>query len=104
MTDTARKPPRAGMGRPKGAVNKTTALLKDAILQAATEAGGSDGLVGYLKSQAAANPGPFMALLGKVIPTQIIGDPENPLEHNHKISARDLTDDELAHIAAARRK
>ena len=34
------KPPRAGMGRPKGSLNKTTALLKDAILQAAEEAGG----------------------------------------------------------------
>lgn len=74
MTDTAkRKPPAAGKGRPKGAVNKTTALLKDAILQAAEEAGGKDGLVGYLKVQAMANPGPFMALLGKVLPTQVDG-------------------------------
>lgn len=62
-----------GKGRPKGAKNKTTALLKDAILQAAEEAGGKEGLVGYLKSQAAANPGPFMALLGKVLPTQLEG-------------------------------
>lgn len=74
MTDTARKPPRAGMGRPKGAVNKTTALLKDAILQAATEAGnkvGKDGLVSYLEQQASENPGPFLALLGKVLPMQV---------------------------------
>lgn len=63
-----------GKGRPKGAKNKTTALLKDAILQAAEEAGGNEGLVGYLKSQAAANPGPFMALLGKVLPTQLEGN------------------------------
>lgn len=65
---------RAKTGRKKGTPNKTTALLKDAILQAATDAGGADGLVGYLKDQATANPGPFMALLGKVLPMQITGD------------------------------
>lgn len=66
-------------GRKKGTPNKTTALLKDAILTAATEAGNKDGLVGYLKTQASANPGPFMALLGKVLPLQIAGDEDNPI-------------------------
>jgi hypothetical protein len=61
-------------GRQKGTVNKTTALLKDAILQAADKAGGKEGLVGYLRSQAVLNPGPFMALLGKVMPFQIAGE------------------------------
>lgn len=68
-----------GPGRPKGSQNKTTALLKDAILQAAANAGGDKGLVGYLEVQAVQNPGPFMSLLGKVLPTQVAGDPENPL-------------------------
>lgn len=71
------------MGRPKGAQNKTTALLKDAILKAAENAGNKvgegDGLVSYLEEQASLNPGPFLALLGKVLPMQIAGDPENPL-------------------------
>lgn len=67
-----------GPGRPKGSQNKTTALLKDAILQAATAAD-KGGLVGYLKGQALENPGPFMALLGKVLPLQIAGDSENPI-------------------------
>lgn len=61
-------------GRKKGTPNKTTALLKDAILSAADKAGGGAGLVGYLTAQAALNPGPFMALLGKVLPMQISGD------------------------------
>lgn len=74
-----RKPPAAGMGRKKGSVNKTTALLKDAILQAASNAGGSGGLVAYLTQQAADNPGPFMSLLGKVLPMQVQGDPDAPL-------------------------
>lgn len=76
---TARKPPNAGKGRAKGVPNKTTKLLKDAILKAAEKAGGKGGLVTYLKTQATENPGPFMALLGKVLPMQISGDPENPL-------------------------
>lgn len=62
-----------GPGRPKGMQNKTTALLKDAILKAAEQAGEEEGLVGYLKTQAKANPGPFMALLGKVLPMQVAG-------------------------------
>ncbi len=78
-------PPNAGKGRKKGVPNKTTALLKDAILTAAELAGGEDtetakgGLVGYLQAQAIANPGPFLSLLGKVLPMQVVGDPNNPL-------------------------
>lgn len=66
------------MGRPKGAANKTTALLKDAILKAAENAGNKvgegNGLVSYLEQQAVDNPGPFLSLLGKVLPMQIAGD------------------------------
>lgn len=62
----------AGPGRPKGKPNKTTALLKDAILKAATDAGDGD-MAAYLKLQAMLNPGPFMALLGKVLPMQVTG-------------------------------
>ena len=71
----------AGPGRPPGMPNKTTALLKDAILQAAQAAGGDAGMVGYLTLQAQENPGPFMALLGKVLPIQTMhgSDPDNPL-------------------------
>jgi hypothetical protein len=44
-----------------------------------SEAGGPEGIVGYLQKQAVANPGPFMALLGKVLPTQLAGDPDAPV-------------------------
>lgn len=82
-----RKPgtPKTG-GRTKGTPNKTTALLKDAILQAAANAGGPGGMVGYLTLQAMENPGPFMSLLGKVLPTQVAGDPENPLRVEATVS------------------
>ena len=66
-----------GPGRPKGVPNKNTALLKDAILKAAEGAGGEGGMVGYLQLQAVENPGPFMALLGKVLPMQVEGTGEN---------------------------
>ncbi|WP_328285780.1 hypothetical protein [Rhizobium mesoamericanum] len=67
-------------GRQKGTPNKTTAVLKDAILQAAEDAGDGD-LTTYLAKQAKENPGPFLALLGKVLPMQLAGDRENPVRH-----------------------
>ena len=72
-------------GRQRGTPNKTTAALKDAILKAADKAGDEAGLVGYLTRQATLNPGPFMGLLGKVLPMTLAGDPENPMEMIHKI-------------------
>lgn len=88
MEDQRSLKPKVGLdrsktGRAKGTPNKTTKLLKDAILKAAEQAGnkiGDDGLVSYLEQQATDNPGPFMALLGKVLPMQVIGDPNNPVE------------------------
>lgn len=69
---------RSKTGRAKGTPNKTTALLKDAILQAATDAGNGDMAV-YLATQAKENPGPFMALLGKVLPMQVTGGDGGPI-------------------------
>lgn len=76
-------PPNAGKGRVKGTPNKTTALLKEAIIKAA-EAVGEDGngkgaLTGYCTFLAKAEPKAFAGLLGKVLPMQIAGDPDNPL-------------------------
>jgi hypothetical protein len=74
------KPGERRGGRQKGTTNKTTALLKDAILEAASLAGGKDGLVGYLLTQATTNPGPYLSLLGKVLPLQLTGANGGPLE------------------------
>lgn len=70
----------AGQGRKKGVPNKTTALLKDAILRAAEKAGGKDGLVGYLTEQAVKNPQSFLPLLGKVLPLQLTGEDGGPIK------------------------
>ncbi len=68
---------KAGPGRPKGVPNKTTAMLKDAVLEAAARAGGKAGLVGYLETQATMNPNAFMSLLGKAMPLQVQGTGED---------------------------
>ncbi|WP_208540944.1 MULTISPECIES: hypothetical protein [Bartonella] len=69
--------PVRGRGRPKGALNKNTKLLKDALLAAATQAGdhyGRDGLVSYLEYHAINNPVSFFSLLAKVLPLQVSGE------------------------------
>lgn len=71
-------------GRQKGTPNKTTALLKDAILKAATDAGKGD-MAAYLQEQAIKNPGPFLSLLGKVLPMQVTGADDGPLSVVTKI-------------------
>jgi len=58
----------------------TFALHLVSILIAASRAGGQEGLIGYLQTQAMLNPSPFLGLLGKVLPLQIGGDQDNPLK------------------------
>jgi hypothetical protein len=76
---TQRSAGNRGKGRKKGIPNKTTALLKDAILKAAESAGDAKGIVGYLETQARKNPGPFLGLLGKVLPMQVTGSGDGPI-------------------------
>lgn len=76
-------------GRPKGSQNKTTALLKEAILKAA-ELAGEDGkgkgkTVGYLKKLAKEHPPAFSQLLGKVLPLQIEGKNGGPIQTTTRV-------------------
>lgn len=72
-----RMPPNAGKGKKPGTLNKTTKMLKEAIIEAAEAVGedgkGKAGLVGYLKSVARADKKSFSMLLGKVLPLQLSG-------------------------------
>lgn len=86
VKETKRKPTGAaamgaGPGRPKGVPNKTTALLKDAIISAAELQGqdgnGKDGLVGYCQFLAKEEPRAFASLMGRVLPMQVEGTGAN---------------------------
>lgn len=67
----ARSSTSGGPGRPKGALNKSTAILKDMILGALNDVGGQE----YLAWAAKAEPKAFMSLLGRVLPYQLSGAP-----------------------------
>lgn len=102
-----------GPGRPKGVPNKINGLLKDAIVKAAELAGGEPneetkypgGLVGFLYVQALkAENGPFMTLLGKVLPMQLTGANGDPLIDVKSAMADylgSLTNEQLALFEAA---
>jgi hypothetical protein len=62
-------------GRQKGTPNKMTKALKDMILGALEAKGGQE----YLELQADKNPVAFLNLVGKVLPTTLQGDPDNPV-------------------------
>lgn len=66
---------RAGAGRPVGAVNKETADIRALILGALQDVGGRD----YLAARAIDTPSSFMALIGKVLPTQLTGENGAPI-------------------------
>lgn len=85
MAETTKaKPPAAGIGRKKGVPNKTTRVLREALVIAAETVGengnGKDGLVGYLTRVARKDMKSFCSMLGRAMPLQVIGDPENPLQ------------------------
>ncbi|EJF90938.1 hypothetical protein [Bartonella melophagi] len=71
------RPPNAGAGRVKGVPNKTTRILKEAVIKAAEQAGskyGTEGLISYLERQALKCPAAYLALLGKILPLQVTGE------------------------------
>lgn len=63
-------------GRPPGSLNKISGDLKEMILEAMNRCGGID----YLQRQAEENPKTFLLLLGRVLPLQVTGDADNPIQ------------------------
>lgn len=87
-TGSFRKGDNREKGRPAGAQNKTTRILREAMLLAAEQVGdlsgikpkdlskkgvekGNDGLVGYLRWAAKCESRSFMAILGRLLPMQV---------------------------------
>ena len=91
----------------KGIPNRTTRILKDAMLMAAEQAGdlsgiaredlstegiekGKDGLVGYLRWAAKCEPEAFLHILGKLIPVQMKVVYHSVEELQHDVTARGI--------------
>ena len=70
----AKKGERRG-GRQKGTTNKLTADIKAALEKAFNKAGGAD----YLYDVSQEDKRTFCTLLGKILPTKVEGDPDNPI-------------------------
>ena len=64
-------------GRPVGATNKTTKLVKERFAEAFDLLQEDDEV--KLSVWGKANPTEFYKLASKLIPVQIAGDPDNPL-------------------------
>ena len=71
------QPRPAGSGRKPGSRNLTSQKLKEIVFKALEQQEG--GAIGYLKTQAVQEPRAFMALIGKLLPTQITGEDGAPV-------------------------
>jgi hypothetical protein len=76
VPQSTRKPPVATRSR-KGVPNKATGAIKDMILTALSDAGGSDYLLKRANDPKTASA--FLGLVGKVLPMQVTGADGNPL-------------------------
>ena len=61
---------RPGSGRKPGSPNKVTSTVKMMVIEALNKLGG----VKFLVKQGKDNPTAMLTLLGKIIPTQVVGD------------------------------
>ena len=71
------QPRPAGSGRKPGSRNMTSQKLKEIVFEALQQQDG--GAIGYLRKQAIQEPRAFMALIGKLLPTQITGEDGEPV-------------------------
>ena len=70
------------------------------VLAALDEAGG----IKYLVEQARANPAVFLTLIGKILPLQVTGKDDGPIEHRLDVPAKETREEWLArHRAEAER-
>lgn len=74
-------------GRQKGTPNKTTSKLKEAVLNAFEQVGGTD----YLVKVAQEDPKTFVTLLGKLLPAEMKADISS--EQGAVVVIKDFTGD-----------
>lgn len=85
-----KKGQKSGPGRPKGAQNKTTRAVKDAIAYAAEGLGGADRLIDWAKEDPANEKAFWTQIYPKLIPVTLSGDEDNPLKLITKIELAPL--------------
>lgn len=73
-------------GRVKGTPNKMTQTAKEAIALAAEALGGSDRLVAWAQEDPANERVFWGTIYPKLLPLQVTGDADNPLQVNAKIA------------------
>jgi hypothetical protein len=71
---------KAGPGRPKGMVNKTTQTAKDAIALAAERLGGATRLVAWAQEDPANERAFWSTIYPKLLPLQVTGEGGGPLQ------------------------
>lgn len=67
---------RKGAGRPKGAIDRGNAMIRELIVKALDNLGGT----AYLQEVAISHPAAFMSLIGKTMPLQVTGEGGNPVK------------------------
>jgi hypothetical protein len=75
---------REGAGRPKGAVDKGNALIREMIVEALHGLGGIE----YLQGVARSHPTAFVSLIGKTMPLQVTGDGGGPVKQSLEVVFR----------------
>lgn len=70
-------PKRAGPGRPKGSLNKTTVAAKTMLLNVHEGIGGEKAM----REWARENPTEFYKLWVKVLPQEVTGEDGGPIQH-----------------------
>lgn len=73
---------RPGAGRPKGSLDKGNALIREMVAEALGQVGGVD----YLARVAESHPGPFLSLVGRVIPVQVTGEDGGAVQHSIRVT------------------
>jgi len=73
---------RPGAGRPKGSLDKGNALIRELIVSALDELGGT----AYLVDKAQSHPAAFLALIGRTMPLQVTGDGGGAVQHAIRVT------------------
>lgn len=81
-------------GKPKGALSKTTKTAKEAIALAAERLGGVDRLVNWCKEDPQNEKAFWSSVYPKLLPLQLSGDEESPVQTVTTIKLVALTSEE----------